>query len=207
MSSSAITNHPPIHFDAEGKKLGMWLFLFTEVLLFGGLFIVYATYRFMNHDAFHQGSAELDLVVGAVNTAFLLASSLTVALSITALQKGDSRRSVNLIMITIAFAGAFLMNKFYEYSLKYEHGLFPGMDHYNELSAGEAQFFNLYFLMTGLHAIHIIVGAIILLIVAYYIKKGTINKDRYVYLENGGLYWHLVDVIWIYLFPLFYLII
>lgn len=207
MSTHSVSHDDVIHFDPYGKKLGMWIFLFTEVLLFGGLFIVYAAYRYLNHDAFHEGSAELDVVIGAINTVFLLTSSLTVALSITALQKGDTKRSVNLIMITILFAGAFMMNKYYEWTLKYEHGLFPGMDHYNQLSSGEAQFFNLYFLMTGLHGVHVVVGAILLLIIAYHIKKGNVTKDRYVYLENGGLYWHLVDVIWIYLFPLFYLII
>jgi len=207
MSLHIISPEHPVHFDAYGKKLGMWLFLFTEVLLFGGLFIVYAAYRFMNHQAFHEGSAELNLIVGAINTVFLLTSSLTVALSITALQKGNTKRSINLILITIVFAAAFMVNKYFEWNIKFEHGLFPGMDHYNELSRGEAQFFNLYFLMTGLHGIHVIVGSILLLIIAYYIKKGTVNKDRYIYLENGGLYWHLVDVIWIYLFPLFYLII
>lgn len=207
MSTQAGTHDHVIHFDPYGKKMGMWLFLFTEVLLFGGLFIVYAAYRFLNHDAFHEGSAQLDVVIGAVNTAILLTSSLTVALSITALQKGETRKSLNLIWATIIFALVFLVNKYFEWMSKYEHGLFPGMDHYKELSTGEMQFFNLYFFMTGLHAIHVIVGAILLLIIAIYIKKGSINKDRYIYLENGGLYWHLVDVIWIYLFPLFYLII
>ena len=207
MSTQAGTHDHVMHFDPYGKKLGMWLFLFTEVLLFGGLFIVYAAYRFMNHDAFHEGSAQLDVVIGAVNTAILLTSSLTVALSITALQKGETRKSLNFIWATIIFALVFLVNKYFEWLSKYEHGLFPGMDHYKELSAGQAQFFNLYFFMTGLHAIHVIIGAILLLIIAIYIKKGSINKDRYIYLENGGLYWHLVDVIWIYLFPLFYLII
>lgn len=208
MSSQPAASHENvIHFDPYGKKMGMWLFLFTEVLLFGGLFIVYAAYRFMHHDAFHEGSAELNVVIGTINTAILLTSSLTVALSITALQKGNPKRAVNLILVTIVFAIAFLVNKYFEWSVKFEHGLFPGMEHYKELSKGEAQFFNLYFFMTGLHAVHVIVGGILLLIVAMYIKKGTINKDRFIYLENGGLYWHLVDVIWIYLFPLFYLII
>jgi len=207
MSSQTVSHDDVIHFDPYGKKLGMWLFLFTEVLLFGGLFIVYAVYRYWNHEAFHEGSAQLDLTIGAINTVFLLTSSLTVALSITALQKGNTKLSVNLIMVTILFAGAFLFNKYYEYTMKYEHGLFPGMDHYNELPAGEAQFFNLYFFMTGLHAVHIIVGAILLLVVAYGIKKGSVTQQRFIYLENAGLYWHLVDVIWIYLFPLFYLII
>ena len=207
MSTEAVSHDHPVHFDAYGKKLGMWLFLFTEVLLFGGLFIVYATYRFMHPEAFHEGSAELNMIVGAINTAFLLTSSLTVAMSITAIQKGEIKRSIYLILATIGFALAFMVNKYFEWLSKYEHGLFPGQEHYKELSHGEAQFFNLYFFMTGLHAIHVIVGAILLLVIAWHIKKGTINKERYVYLENGGLYWHLVDVIWIYLFPLFYLII
>lgn len=207
MSTQAVSNDHPVHFDAYGKKLGMWLFLFTEVLLFGGLFIVYAAYRFINPEAFHEGSGELNMIVGAINTVFLLTSSLTVAQSITAIQKGEIKKSINYILITIGFALAFMVNKYFEWKAKYDHGLFPGMEHYKELSTGEAQFFNLYFFMTGLHAIHVIVGAVLLLIIAWYIKKGTINQDRYIYLENGGLYWHLVDVIWIYLFPLFYLII
>jgi cytochrome c oxidase subunit 3 len=145
--------------------------------------------------------------VGAINTAILLTSSLTVALSITAIQKGDSKKAFRLIIVTIIFALAFLVNKYFEWHAKYDHGLFPGMEHFKELSHGESQFFFLYFFMTGLHAIHVIVGAVLLGVIAYFIKKGTVNKDRYIYLENGGLYWHLVDVIWIYLFPLFYLII
>lgn len=207
MSTEAVSNDHPVHFDAYGKKLGMWLFLFTEVLLFGGLFIVYAAYRFINPEAFHEGSGELNMIVGAINTVFLLTSSLTVAQSITAIQKGEIKKSINYILITIGFALAFMVNKYFEWKAKYDHGLFPGMEHFKELSTGETQFFNLYFFMTGLHAIHVIVGAVLLLIIAWYIKKGTINQDRYIYLENGGLYWHLVDVIWIYLFPLFYLII
>lgn len=207
MSSQAVSHDDVIHFDPHGKKMGMWLFLFTEILLFGGLFIVYAAYRFLNPEAFHAGSAELNMPVGAINTVFLLTSSLTVALSITALQKGNGRKAYNLIMWTIVFAGAFMVNKYFEWYAKWEHGLFPGMDHYNELSHGEAQFFNLYFFMTGLHGIHVIIGAILLLIIAHYIKKGVVNQKRFIYLENGGLYWHLVDVVWIYLFPLFYLII
>ena len=207
MSSDNDLHDQMIHFDPYGKKLGMWLFLFTEFLLFGGLFVVYAVYRSMNPEGFHLGSAELDLTVGAINTVFLLTSSLTVALSITALQKGNSKLAINLIMITILFAFAFMFNKYYEWTMKFEHGLFPGMEHFNELPVGEKQFFNLYFMMTGLHALHVIIGAILLLVVAWGIKKGTINQKRYIYLENGGLYWHLVDVIWIYLFPLFYLII
>jgi cytochrome c oxidase subunit 3 len=207
MSSEAGTHSHLFHRDDYGKKLGMRLFLFTEVLLFGGLFIVYAVYRFKNHDAFHEGSAELNMVVGAINTVILLTSSLTVALSITAVQLGNRKKAIDLIMITIALAFAFLVNKYFEWYGKYEHGLFPGMEHFQQLSKGESQFFHLYFFMTGLHAVHVIVGAIFLLVIAQGIKKGSVNQGNYIYLENAGLYWHLVDVIWIYLFPLFYLII
>jgi cytochrome c oxidase subunit 3 len=207
MSSEAGSHSHLFHRDDYAKKMGMWLFLFTEVLLFGGLFLVYAVYRFKNHEAFHEGSSELSMIVGTINTVFLLTSSLTVALSITAIQNGNSKKAIDLIMITILLAFAFVTNKYFEWYGKFEHGLFPGMDHYNTLSMGEAQFFNLYFFMTGLHGIHVVVGAIFLLIVAQGIKKGNINQGNYIYLENAGLYWHLVDVIWIYLFPLFYLII
>jgi len=206
MSSEAGTHDQLFHRDDYAKKMGMWLFLFTEVLLFGGLFIVYAVYRFKNHEAFHEGSEELSTLIGTINTVFLLTSSLTVALAITAIQKGRSKRAINLIMVTLVLAFAFLVNKYFEWNVKFEHGLFPGMEHYKMLSNGEAQFFNLYFLMTGLHGIHVIVGGILLLIIAEGIKRGNINQGNYIYLENAGLYWHLVDVIWIYLFPLFYLI-
>lgn len=124
MTSTTLSHGHPVHFDAEGKKLGMWIFLFTEVLLFGGLFLVYAAYRFLNHDAFHEGSAELNVVVGAINTVVLLTSSLTVAMSITALQRGDSKRAINLIMWTLVLAGTFMFNKYYEWYTKWNTGFF-----------------------------------------------------------------------------------
>lgn len=195
------------HYDPIGIRMGMWLFLFTEVLLFGGLFLVYAVYRFNNHDAFHEGSTHLNIFTGTINTIILLTSSLTVALSITALQKGRVKLSIRLLIFTILFALAFLVNKFFEWQLKFEHGLFPGMETFMAFDAGEKQFFNLYFFMTGLHGIHVIVGAILLFVIILKIRSGKINPDRYVYLENSGLYWHIVDVVWIFLFPLFYLII
>jgi len=205
MSNTNAMEHE--HRDDIGTKMGMWLFLFTEVLLFGGLFVVYAVYRFNNPEDFHHGSSHLDILMGTINTAVLLTSSLTVALSITALQKGNKKLSLRLIGITIVFALIFLVIKYFEWSSKFDHGLFPAQEHFKSLSRGESQFFHLYYFMTGLHAIHVIVGAIILIFVAYYIRKDKITQDKHVYLENGGLYWHLVDVIWIFLFPLFYLII
>ncbi|MEZ5082736.1 MAG: hypothetical protein R2750_04730 [Bacteroidales bacterium] len=123
--------------DDEASKLGMWLFLFTELLLFGGLFLVYTIYRYLNADAFLHASYELNVIMGTVNTVVLLTSSLTVAMSITAIQKGETKTALTLIWATIAFAGVFLIIKYFEWTAKFEHGLFPGMDHFNHLEPGE----------------------------------------------------------------------
>jgi cytochrome c oxidase subunit 3 len=192
--------------DDVSSKMGMWLFLFTELLLFGGLFLVYMIYRFMYHDNFLEASHELNVLIGTINTVVLLISSMTVAMSITAMQKGNYKLSVNLIWFTILAALVFMVNKYFEWTAKIDHGLFPGMEHYGELPNGERLFYFLYFFMTGLHALHVIVGAVFLLFVVRAIKKQRVTKDRFMFLENAGLYWHLVDLIWIYLFPLFYLI-
>jgi cytochrome c oxidase subunit 3 len=129
-----------------------------------------------------------------------------VAISITAIQKSNKKLALSMLWITLFFAVVFLVNKYFEWSLKIEHGIFPGMEHYNSLPMGGKMFFFLYYFMTGLHALHVIVGGIILGFVMNYIKKDKITHDNFVLHENGGLYWHLVDLIWIYLFPLFYLI-
>ena len=192
--------------DDEASKLGMWLFLFTELLLFGGLFLVYAIYRMMNQEAFLEASMHLNVVMGTVNTVVLLTSSLTVALSVSALQRGETKRSLLLLIATLLFAATFLVIKYFEWSAKIGHGLFPGMEYYNALPPGERLFFFLYFFMTGLHGLHVIVGGVFIAIVMNKIRKGKVTKERYILLENAGLYWHLVDIIWIFLFPLFYLI-
>ena len=192
--------------DDVSSKMGMWLFLFTEVLLFGGLFLVYLIYRYMYHEDFLTGSKELNVLIGTINTIVLLISSMTVAMSITAIQKGNNKLALILLGITIAAAVIFLVNKYFEWTAKFDHGLFPGMEHYNTLAHGERLFFFLYFFMTGLHALHVIVGGIFIGFVIRGIRKNSINSDRYMLHENAGLYWHLVDLIWIYLFPLFYLI-
>lgn len=207
MEATIQTHGHVTHRDDEGKRMGMWLFLFTEVLLFGGLFLVYATYRFLNHEDFHAGSQHLDWVIGAINTVILLTSSLTVAMSISAIQSGNIKKAKLLLYITLAFALAFLVNKYFEWGGKIHHGLFPGMEEFKQLSHGESLFFVLYFFMTGLHGLHIIAGGIFILFILRYISKGEVTSENYVLHENAGLYWHLVDVIWIYLFPLFYLII
>jgi len=195
-----------LHRDDAASKMGMWIFLFTELLLFGGLFLVYSIYRFRNAETFAHAGHELDVFIGTLNTIVLITSSLTVALSITAIQKNNKKLALRLLWLTLFFALVFLINKYFEWSHKIEHGLFPGMEHYMSLPAGEKLFFYLYYFMTGLHALHVIVGGTLLFLVIARIRKGLITHDNFVFHENGGLYWHLVDLIWIYLFPLFYLI-
>jgi len=194
------------NYDAKASKMGMWLFLYTELLLFGGLFLVYMVYRSLNEEAFLVASFNLNVWLGTANTVVLLTSSMTVAMAITALQLGDAKKSVMLLWLTILAALFFLVVKYFEWSAKFEHGLFPGMDHFNHLPVGEKLYFYLYFFMTGLHGLHVIIGGIFIIVVINRIKSGRVNQQRYQLLENSGLYWHLVDLIWIYLFPLFYLI-
>ena len=194
------------NYDAKASKLGMWLFLYTELLLFGGLFIVYMVYRALNPEAFLFASFELNVWMGTINTVVLLTSSMTVAMSITAVQKGNAKLAVRLLDLTVLAAVVFLVIKYFEWGAKLEHGLFPGMDHFSTLSYGQQLYFYLYFFMTGLHGLHVIVGMVFILVVMQKLKNGTINKNHYQLQENAGLYWHLVDLIWIYLFPLFYLI-
>ena len=202
-----ISNLTDPHYDSEASKLGMWLFICTELLLFGGLFIVYSIYRYLNPEAFALAGHELDTFIGATNTIILLVSSMTIAMSTTALQKKDKKLAITLIIITLILAFVFLVNKYFEWGLKIKHGIYPGSEHLKaDFGQGEILFFGLYFVMTGLHALHIIVGMIFMAITMVKVQKGTVHADRPSLLENAGLYWHLVDLIWIFLFPLFYLI-
>jgi cytochrome c oxidase subunit 3 len=194
------------HRDDTASKIGMWLFIFTEILLFGGLFIVYAVYRYRNQVAFHLAGEELNVIIGAINTVVLLVSSATIAMAITAMQQGKKKLSLRLLWITLFLAAVFMVNKYFEWGAKFDHGLYPGSDLLYSLSQGDILFFGLYFAMTGLHALHIIVGGVFIGFVIYYIRKGKVHETRWQLLENAGLYWHLVDLIWIFLFPLFYLI-
>ncbi|MBU2493006.1 MAG: cytochrome c oxidase subunit 3 [Bacteroidetes bacterium] len=202
----AAESHGHIHRDDIGSKMGMWLFLFTELLLFGGMFLIYAVYRYQYPDQFHIAGMELDTGIGTLNTIILLTSSLTVALSIAALQRKNKFLSVVLLLITIVLAFSFMINKYFEWGVKFEHGLYPGSETLLGKPNGEILFFGLYFIMTGLHGLHVVIGIIFLSIILAMIIKDKITFDNYVKLENSGLYWHLVDLIWIFLFPLFYLI-
>ena len=195
------------HYDAEASKIGMWLFIFTELLLFGVLFLIYSVYRYINNEAFHLAAEELDTFVGAVNTVILLVSSMTIAMSTTSLQKKNKTLTLALSGITLILGVVFLVNKYFEWGAKFDHGIFPGSEYLTEsLSQGEILFFGLYFIMTGLHALHIIIGLVLIAVVMWKVYTGKVHADRAVLLENSGLYWHLVDIIWIFLFPLFYLI-
>jgi cytochrome c oxidase subunit 3 len=208
MEASTHTDHgsPMIHRDDEGSRMGMWLFLFTEIILFGGLFAVYAVYRHMYPADFHTASSHLNLTLGAANTVVLLTSSLTVALSISAIQMGRPKQSLIFLGLTVLFAATFMVNKYFEWGAKIDHGLFPGTEHFYSLNKGESMFYYLYYFMTALHGLHIIVGTILLIIMAVKIYQKRLDSTNYTLLENSGLYWHLVDVIWIFLFPLLYLI-
>jgi cytochrome c oxidase subunit 3 len=194
------------HRDDIGSRLGMWVFIFTEILLFGGLFLVYAVMRSKYSTEFHQAALHLNTFIGALNTVVLLVSSGTVAMSLTAVQKGDNRTAVRLLLVTLICAGIFLVNKYFEWGHKIHIGLYPGSDLMLTLSHGQVMFFSLYFFMTGLHMLHLVIGAVLLTVVMFQVQSTRINSKRFVLLENSGLYWHLVDLIWIFLFPLLYLI-
>ncbi len=194
------------HKDYVGAKLGMWLFLFTEILLFGGLFLLYAAYLKRYPQEFHLAGKELNVVLGGLNTVVLITSSCFMALSISALQQGRVSQSKRFLLLTIAMALFFLVNKYLEWSAKIGHGIFPNSPELLERPAGEVVFFGLYYIMTGLHGVHVILGCGLLSVAFYLISRGKVTPQHYVFLENSGLYWHLVDLVWIYLFPLFYLI-
>ncbi|MBT3237107.1 MAG: cytochrome c oxidase subunit 3 family protein [Bdellovibrionales bacterium] len=219
-TSGAVTEHSE-HYDEVGTRLGFWLFLFTELFLFGAFFIVYLVYRTTYLPDFQTASNQLSTVIGTTNTIILLFSSLTVVLAIHYMRKGIKKMALTFLSITILCGLAFLVIKSFEWGGKFDHNLFlqlrgnieqglgsplltPGSS--EMLPMGQVLFFGLYFIMTGTHALHIIIGLIWMSVLWVWIYQGKLKTDRAGILENGGLYWHLVDLIWIYLFPLFYLI-
>jgi cytochrome c oxidase subunit 3 len=197
-------HHP--HRDDAGAKLGMWLFLFTELLLFGGLFLLYAVYLARYPHEFAIAGKQLNWVMGAANTAILITSSLFAAMAVTAVQRGELRRSIWLIGGTILCAVGFMVIKFFEWSAKIGHGIYPGSGHLKAGPPGESVFFSLYFMTTGIHGLHVLIGGALLALIAAKVRSGAVNAENYILLENGALYWHLVDLIWIFIFPLYYLI-
>lgn len=178
------------------SKLGMWLFLGTEIMLFGGLFAAYAIFRAKYPELFLESHQELNREMGAVNTCILIFSSLTMAVAVTAIQKGKKMMTGIFLLITILCGVGFGVVKYFEYGAKFAHHIYPDTN----------IFFSLYFLMTGLHMLHVFIGLGILAVIAVLTFKDKFNEKYSTPVELGGLYWHLVDLIWIYLFPLLYLV-
>jgi cytochrome c oxidase subunit 3 len=192
--------------DDTGSRLGMWLFVLSELLLFGGLFILYAAHRYKAPGEFHHGSMELEALLGTLNTLILLTSSLTVALSINAIKRGRHKLSMVLLTATMALGILFLGNKALEWGTKIGEGVYPSSPLLLSRPRGEILFFGLYYVMTGLHGLHVLIGIFVLFIMLILLKRERIHQGHFVPFENAGLYWHLVDIVWIFLFPLFYLI-
>jgi cytochrome c oxidase subunit III len=231
-------HHPALqhHFSTmaqqrEAGVLGMWVFLLTEVLFFGGLFITYTLYRMWYYEAFALASKSIAISWGLFNTVVLIGSSLTMALSVRAAQTNKRKATVNWLLATIVLGSIFLGVKVIEYADKFEHHHVPGPSFVwesHEAGAAEAHapaegghvatmgpdqlqrttqiFFSLYFTMTGLHALHMIVGIVILFIIAWMAHKGRFDAEYHAPVEMTGLYWHFVDIVWIFLFPLLYLV-
>jgi len=213
-SHAAHNPHLAHHFDTIEKqdyaaRLGMWLFLGTEVLLFAGLFLGYTVYRHFYHEAFHHCSRALDITYGTINTLVLITSSLSVALAYWGVKVGKIKLAIGMLVFTIVCAVGFLVIKYFEYSHKFHVGQLPGK-WFSDVELmkypGANLYYTIYFLTTGLHAFHVIVGMTVLLWVTKGIWKGRYTPDYYVPVELGALYWHLVDLVWIFLFPLLYLI-
>lgn len=206
------------HFDTpiqqfDSAKLGMWLFLAQEILFFSGLFVAYGVVRNLYPDAFIAGSAQLDPFMGAANTLVLLFSSLTAALAVREAQLGNRDKVGLLLLVTIGCAFIFLIVKYFEYSAKFEHGLLPGQYWHPHIEAGHELFpahthvfFGIYFVLTGLHGLHVVIGIGVLFWIWLRNQRGDFSKEYWTPVDLAALYWHLVDLIWIYLFPLLYLV-
>ena len=198
--------------DVEQQKdastFGMWLFLATEVLFFGGMFLCYTIYRRWYPAAFGLGSNHLNLTLGAVSTAVLICSSFFMACSVNSAARGAKSALAGYLAVTILFGVTFLVIEMSEWRMLYKEGLAPGFNFtYRDVDPSHVQlFFGLYFSMTGLHASHVTIGVILLTVMAIRAYRGVFNRHYYTPIEISGLYWHFVDLVWIFLFPLYYLI-
>jgi cytochrome c oxidase subunit 3 len=209
----AHTHHPKQqhHFHSmeqqfEASILGMWVFLVTEIMFFGGLFMAYIVYRWMYPEAWATASNHLDVLLGGINTAVLICSSLTMVLAVRAAQVGSRGGQVVNLILTMLFGTTFLVIKYFEYADKFEHHLVPGPNFDPTLPTAEQIFFALYFIMTGIHALHMVVGLGIMSVILWMAWRGTFTPEYYAPVEVSGLYWHFVDIVWIFLFPLLYLL-
>lgn len=213
--SEAAHHHPALahHFEnlgeqKEASSLGMWVFIAQEVMFFGGMFLAYTVYRNVYPAAFAEASHHLDWKLGGINTAVLILSSLTMALAVRAAALGHRKQIVLFLIATVVLGSIFLGVKVVEYGDKFEHHLVPGPHfQFPGPNARPAQiFYSLYFAMTGLHALHMIIGIPILLVLAWMAHRGRYGPEYHTPVEMTGLYWHFVDIVWIFLFPLFYLV-
>lgn len=213
MSNSTQASYLQHHFSdanqqSESAKLGMWVFLLTEILLFAGLFLFYAIYRSWNPDMFFDAHKQLDLTLGTINTIVLITSSLTMALAIRSMQLGHKSATLMNLWTTLLLAGVFLVIKYFEYSHKFHLGQLPGK--YYTFTGVEGTnphvFFSVYFVMTGLHGVHVLAGMSAIGWMIYRTSKNHFSAAYYTPIEMTGLYWHLVDLVWIFLFPLLYLV-
>jgi len=192
--------------DFPGIRMGMWLFLYSEIILFGGLFVLYAAYFHAYPEDFVIGGKQLNRVIGAINTLILLLSSFTVAASITAVRLKSKKLALGLIGFSFFCGIVFLINKYFEWGAKIHHDIYPNSETLVNGEPGQNIFFGLYYVITGLHGLHVIIGMTLLAISFVLVAANKINENRFAMLENSGLYWHLVDLIWIFVFPLFYLV-
>lgn len=197
-----------VEHEFEAGKMGMWLFLVTEVMLFGVLFAGYGLFNYLYADMFREAHHHLNKVMGAINTVVLLGSSLTMALAIAFIQRNQRGKSMLMLAITFACACVFLVIKYFEYSEKIHHGLLPGdfFQGHDFKASNAALFFSFYFVMTGLHGIHVLIGMGAIAWVFFRMRRGDFNARKFAAVEFVGLYWHIVDLIWIFLFPLLYLV-
>jgi cytochrome c oxidase subunit 3 len=212
-SATSHASHVQHHFvdsdqQFDAAKFGMWIFLVTEILFFGGLFAAYIVYRAWYPELFTLASEELNTLWGGVNTLVLIGSSLTVAMAIKSAQLNQKKNIIINLGITIALAFIFMVIKYFEYTHKFEIGIFPGEFYaFEGIDHPKANiFFSLYYLMTGLHGIHVLIGIGLMIWLVKKAANNAYDSEYYTPLEITGLYWHLVDIIWIFLFPLFYLI-
>ncbi|MBA2338865.1 MAG: cytochrome c oxidase subunit 3 family protein [Pyrinomonadaceae bacterium] len=209
----------------DSGTLGMWVFLVTEIMFFGGMFLAYMLFRASNPNEFAAGSYQLDVLLGGINTAVLIGSSLTMALAVFFAQTGNKSLLVLFLLATILLGFVFLGIKAVEYGTKFSHGTIPGrnfkvehkkMEEYEEHHHGDAaanvdparlqMFFVIYFMLTGVHALHMIIGIGVMSVLVFFALRNRYSPEYHSHIELAGLYWHFVDIVWIFLFPLLYLI-
>ncbi len=192
----------------EASVLGMWVFLVTEIMFFGGMFMIYILYRIYYPEAWVLGSNHLDVSLGALNTGVLICSSLTMALAVRSAQVGSRKGQIVNLILTILLGSTFLVVKYFEYKEKFLHHLVPG-PHFDMAlpeAAHQQLFFSIYFMMTGIHAAHMVVGIVLMFVILVMAWKNKFSATYYTPVEISGLYWHFVDIVWIFLFPLLYLL-